>query len=212
MESAEAININGLSPDQWQAAIKEAAAEANAIAANVSPPGSFPQLPRLLDDRRAEFGLVDAIFACQPIFNCVWIYQIELNMEESYVPGGVIVKSDVAKIREKETTSRGVLVGAGLQALDELKSHGVELGHIVRFIKLAPFKIPVGYAGGKQVHVLQMRSGDILGSEDLAQMLRSRVYEVRDVGGEGAPDHRYSRSFDSYTTPVKKLPFISEDS
>lgn len=212
MESANAININGLSPDQWKATLEEAAKEANALAANVSPPGSFPQLPRLLDERRAEFGLVDAIFACQPIFNCVWVYQIELNMEESFVPGGVIVKSDQSKIRERETTSRGVLVGAGLQALDELKSHGVEPGHIVRFIKLAPFKIPVGYAGGKQIHVLQMRSGDILGSEDLAQMLRARVYEVRDVGTDGSPDHRYARKFDSYTTPVKRLPFISEDS
>lgn len=212
MESAEVINIHGLTPEQWKQTLEEAAKEANAVAANVSPPGFFPQLPKLLDDRRKEYGLIDAMFACQPIFDCVWVYQFELNMGESFVPGGVIVKSETSKSRERNTSSRGILVGAGLAALDSLKSHGVELGHIVRFIKLAPFKIPVGYADGREIHVLQMRVGDILGSEDLAQMLRARVYEVKDVGGADAPDHRYTRSFDAYTTPVKRLPYISEDS
>lgn len=211
MENAE-ININGLSAEQWRNALNEAAEEANAIAACVSPPGAFPHLPKLLDARRAEYGLIDAMFECQPVFDCVWIYQLELNLGESYAPGGVIIKSDMGKAREKETSSRGILLNAGLVAMDSLKSHGVELGHIVRFIKLAPFRIHVGYVNGKMVHVLQMRVGDILGSEDLAKQLRDRVYEMRDIGDGNSPDHRYVRQFDQMTTPVKKLPFIPEDS
>ena len=211
METAETIDLTKIDPEQFKNTLREAAEVANAIASAVSPPGSFPHLPTLLDERRAEFGLIDAMFECQPIFDCVWVYQLEMNLGEAFVPGGVIVKSDHSKKRERESTSRGVLVGAGLQALDSLKSHGVGLGHIVRFIKLAPFKIQVGYAG-KYIDVLQMRVGDILGSEDLAKMLRSRVYEVRDIGDKDSPDHRYVREFDQYVTPVKKLPFIPEDS
>lgn len=207
--NAFTIDLNKIPTTREQR--EEILRESNAIAEQISPPGSFPQLTPLLDQRRSEYGIIDAYFESQPLFDCVWIFQLEMNRGDNFIPDGRIIKSDQSRAREKETAPRGILVGAGLMALDSLKSHGVELGHIVRFIKLAPYRIQVGFAGTYQ-YVLQMRVGDILASEDLAAKLKSGKLQMQDISVVGEqPDHRYVSGEDEFTPP-KRMPFVPEDS
>jgi hypothetical protein len=178
----------------------------------VSPPGAFPQLTALLEARRLEHLLTDDMFKAQPVFNCVWIYQLEMHEGETFMPGGMLVKSEATQAYKKDSAPRGILVGAGLIAMDNLKAHGIEPGHIVRFIKLSPFKIPVGYTtGGKEIFVLQMRDGDILASEDLATKLKAGDLRVVDIGSD-SPDHRLLGHDQGECSPPKTMPTVPEDS
>lgn len=117
----------------------------------------------LLLERVKQYGII--LPKCQPVFDRIFIYKIpgEEKLEGSSIimPGNAFHNAD-----------RGVLVYAGLRALDELKSHGIDLGHIVWYARLSPWQrryAGVGLQEGRAAigDVVVLRASEIVGSEDL---------------------------------------------
>jgi hypothetical protein len=151
----------------------------------LKPLGTY-NIPDLLDKRRFEYLIPNGAFESYPVFDKCYIWQISmLNGRNTYKEGGKILKPDNELAREKNTAPRGILISAGLKAMDALYSTGVEIGHIVRFKKFSPFIMPVGEIEGKELAVMVIRDGDVEASEDLANSLNSRASNVRNVSEKG---------------------------
>ena len=112
---------------------------------------------------------------------------------------------DTARQRNEESTPRGVIVSAGLRARDNLASNGMDIGHVVNFIRLSPFRLPYLSISGVEMCLLVMRDGDIVSSEDVPAMkLRGELKVVTKVDEKG-------REFFSYDGHRSRVPFIPED-
>lgn len=152
--------------------------ESVAIRAQMSPPGALG-LPVLLEARRLEYGIIDGYFEATPCYDRVHIFQIDQFASATFDPKGTIIMPDSAKQRQTHECPEGIIVGAGLTALDHLRSHGMDLGHRVIFIRNAPWRVRVGMVLGKPQSVLPMTCGDIGASYDTTKELRSRRARVK---------------------------------
>ncbi len=130
-----------------------------------------------LEERIKKYDIPPLLYA--PVFDRCLVYQID-TVESDTFEGSCLVKPEVTKRRERNGSPRGVLVGAGLKALDILGSHGIELGDIVWFARMAMWKHEID-ASNRVFSVI--RAGEITGSEDLQEAL-------------GAGDIRYHLSDD----------------
>jgi hypothetical protein len=157
----------------------------------ISPPGAF-HLPPLLDQRRIAYGIVDRCFTDHHAVNdIVLVWQIE-QFEGTKYGDTMIEAPEQAKARERLECGRGIIVSAGLKALDELYSHGMSVGHIVNVGKHAPRRIRVDVVSGNPQYLLKIHPGDIADSEDLAKMLSSGSIVVqRALASDGTPVHGY---------------------
>lgn len=160
-------------------------AEVELKAMMMSPPDRIPHLSGLLEQRRWDAGIVDEAFKISAIGERVFLYQVAVADSED-VQGSQIVRPDVTVSTERFTASSGILVSAGLKARDYLSANGVELGHIVRFAKLAVLRLPLGLMiDGKEEHLLSLHCSEIYGSRDLGQLLFERMAHVeRSDGGK----------------------------
>lgn len=167
-------------------------------------PLGFYNIPELLDKRRLEFGIPNGAFESFPTFDKVYIYQIPLPGQggSTYSKGGMILKPEQVQSFERNTAPRGIVVSAGLQALDSLYSTGVELGHIVRFKKLSPFIMPVAEIKGYWFSVYVVRDGDIEASEDLAELINSRQAICQNIS-EKSYDYRIVKIPSDLSTNVE---------
>lgn len=144
---------------------------------------------KTLNERRIKYLIPNGVFETQPSYDKVYIYQIPFSESDTYA-GTQIVMSEHGARREKEAASRGVLCAAGLTALDHLASHGHQLGDIVTFMKLIPWRFPVECVNGTWLYAMTMSAGAIVGNMDLATRIHSGEIEVCD-NGIGNYDHRY---------------------
>jgi hypothetical protein len=147
------------------------------IKARMSPAGALALDP-LLDQRRLEFGLPDGMFKAEPLFDRVFVWQPPDNATETFVSDGRIVRPDSVQDRDRRAMPRGILVGAGLVARDVLLAHGIQLGAMVRFIRLAPWSMEVDNIDGQSFEVLVMKVGDLTGCEDLRASLVSKRQRI----------------------------------
>lgn len=170
----------------------------------MSPRGEL-NLPPLLDQRRLEWGIIDSAFARQAAFDRVYIWQIPEQRTETFGEGSLIVMTDQSKARLKNEAPRGILLSAGLKALDSLRSNGMDLGHIVNFIQAAPWRIFIDYIKGHRPAILVMNAGDILGSEDTARALREKEFGVTRRENQ----HVYADREGKYEVPIQ--PWIGDD-
>lgn len=136
-------------------------------------------LPPLLEKRRLEYLIPDESFREQPLFDRIFVHQISMWGDRDTYGDSQIVMTQVTKESEKFSNPRGILVAAGLLALDEIRSSGVDLGHVVTFIKLAPWRLQVASHSGVDEHLLVLRSCDLIASEDLMSAIRSGHIEVK---------------------------------
>jgi len=141
---------------------------------NVSPPGEIPNLPPLLEARRLKYSIPDQFFESYPCNNKVYVFQIE-DEEEGKFGGkdGIIHMAEATEARRAEAAPKGILLGGGLKAMDQMYSNGYWPGHIVGFICMNPWRKPVGTMGGRGLHVMVMTAGDIIDSSDLAVAMRA---------------------------------------
>ena len=144
---------------------------------HISPPGSLG-LPKLLDDRRLEYDIPDGAFGAHAVFDRVLVYQID-RVRTATFENSLIHRPDISRAREREECPVGVIVGAGLSALDSLRSHGVDLGHVCIFVHLAPFRFQCGTIDGHPVYVLLLRAGDIIASMDLMGKTKDASWQVK---------------------------------
>lgn len=164
---------------QWDRKKEAMDREARLRTSIMSPAGSLG-LPGLLDARRMQWLITDGAFAIAPMFNRVYVHQITRFVDKKK---GMIHMPDTKASQELRSCHRGVLVSAGAVALDALRSNGVDLGHIVHFIHVNPFRLFVDYVEGFEPQVLVMTVDCVAGSEDLADTLRSGAAKMQVVDG-----------------------------
>lgn len=162
---------------------------------HVAAPGTF-NLPPLLEKRRLEWKIPDGVFRVSSgtLYDRILIYQIPLLSEcredGNKIGGaaGILWKAEQTKEKETREAPRGIIVGAGLKALDSLRSHGADLGHIVYFAKNTVYSIQVDYIAGHWDRVSLALEGDLILSEDVALEMRTgsvHVEQIERVGEDG---------------------------
>jgi hypothetical protein len=149
----------------------------------MSPPGALG-LPPLLEAARLKWGIPDAGFASQAVFDRIHIFPIDLEGQKETYGNGPLYRADITKQRDLQNGHRGVLISMGLTAADHCVSHGIELGHIVRTIRNAPHVQECARILGRPMHMLIMRDGDLTGSETLQEDLRAGRVSIVDEGGD----------------------------
>lgn len=143
-------------------------------------PAEKLKLPPLLELRRQKYLLPDEVFAHQAVYDRVLVMQLSErdDADNEKFEGTPFFKTQKKQAADLEALPRGVLVSAGLKALDNLRANGIDLGHVVTFIKMAPFRLPLGSIEGVHFNVLVMRDGDINTSEDLVTLQRADKVSV----------------------------------
>lgn len=161
------------------------------VSMGISPLGALG-LPKLLDHRRIQYGIPDGAFRWQAGYNRVYIFQVALDNQDTFGSSG-LHKPEQTKAREREEAPAGILVSAGLKAMDVLASNGYQLGHLITFLRMAPFRLPIGTIAGKSQYMIVAQVGDICGNEDLMNQLRGReariVAKEREVDGVTVKEH-----------------------
>lgn len=149
-------------------------------------------LGKLVEEKRWKYGIPDEAFFNQcPAFDRILVVQIPEDESDTYGDSG-LVKTETAKKRDLVEAPRGIIVGAGLSALDQLRSNGIDLGHTVGFVRLAPFRRPYATIAGERISLVVLVAGDIVDSEDLGQQLRARqVRIVPKLNSEGVTIHQF---------------------
>ena len=170
-------------------------------------PGTIPGINALLEERRFKFAIPNGAFKLQAAFDVCLVHQLPRFHGETYGDNGVIVMPQTGRRRVEEETPRGVLVSAGLQALDHLRSNGIDLGHIVSFIRQAPWRMPVEMIAGCDFNLLILRTGDITGSEDLREAVASGKSRIEYDSEAG--QHTFVDAQGKRWDPT--VPFLPED-
>lgn len=122
----------------------------------------FPHCPPKLQQRMVEYGIELPDFA--PVFDRVFVYPLERTGQPETTAGGIVLPETT---RHRLGAQRGVLVGAGPKAIEQLYSHGVSLGDIVISARLSPWERSYASSAGNIHRVLVLRAEDLVGSEDL---------------------------------------------
>ncbi len=135
----------------------------------------------LLKQRIKEFDIPAAAMSRYPLWDKVIVWQLDLKEEKT--SGGLYIP-EVAKER---VSHRGVLLSAGLAALDRLYSYGVEPGHIVFFGRYAGQDEMVArrQAGtADDIRICVLSAAELNESEDLATALRDGSMSIKREDGE----------------------------
>ena len=161
----------------------------------VSGPGKVLGIPALLEERRLEYQIHDEAFKYQAVFDRVLVYMIPEEWFKGETWGqSSIVMAQVTKDKESFQTPRGIIVSMGPIAMNELRSNGIDLGHIVKIVRHAPYRMPYGLApgSGKEETLTVVRAMDMLCSEDLrSDLVKGRVrYELNDKNDHLFVDRR----------------------
>lgn len=181
------------SDNQWMRdRAKQALDMSNAILEHMSPPGALG-LPPLLEERRLQYGIPDGAFRAQCAFERIYVWQLDDVQSETYFENGKIVRPDSVQQRDRRTCPRGIVVGAGLSALDVLYSHGMDLGHIVHFIRMAPFQRAIDTVLGHTLYVVVMNVGDITASEDTCREIREGEMRITRTETSKGTEHVFQR-------------------
>lgn len=183
MARVEAAALSHLDPE----IIKEA--ERISATMRISPPGSLG-LPELLEDRRLKYDIPDGAFCADAVFDRVLVYQIDRVAGDTF-ENSVLHRPDISRAKQREECPVGIIVGAGLSALDSLRSHGIDLGHMVIFVHLAPFRFQCDTVDGKAVWVLLLRAGDIIASMDLREKTKGGEWSVKTTKDENGVSRHY---------------------
>ena len=143
----------------------------------------------LLQKRIEEFKLPECPY--EPAFDrvVVCILPEKKASRDTYVDGGLIQKPQAIKTREENESPRGVLIAAGLGAMDELRGFGIDLGHLVWIARFSPWRHVVDRKAEGDIELMFLRAGDIVGSEDVRGLVREGKLKVK-VGDDGR--HQYT--------------------
>ena len=130
----------------------------------------------------------------EPSFDRIVIFSVpeEKAKRKTFVPGGLVEMIETRQDFEQQETPRGILCAAGLGARDVLRSHGIDLGHMLWVARLSPWRHEVERTKeGKIISFLFMRVGDVVGSETLQAAIKAGRAHVATK-----PDGTHSYKFD----------------
>ncbi len=162
---------------------------------HISPPGALKIAElrsELLEKERLEKRLPDELFQQQPFNDRILVYRFAENQSETFVPGVLIEMTDQSKQKRHNQVPRGIIIGAGLGALDTLRSNGIDLGHTITILRNVPWRIVCVDIGGVEFSLLVLRDGDVIGSETLQQALVSGECKIaQKILEDGGTQHVY---------------------
>jgi hypothetical protein len=191
VESLTSDFKNGYEANKVVDPIAEAKRKLDAEAAKHFPEVCPFPISRLLDEKRKKHGIPLSAFTSQPMFDQVLIWQVPVDSSKTY-GSGLIEKTDQTLRAELVEAPRGVIVSAGLTALDQLACHGAAVGHTIYFYQIAPLRMRLPAIGGKQPSLVMIQARYVFGSEELAEGLRSRAVRViAKDNAEGITEHFY---------------------
>jgi hypothetical protein len=133
------------------------------------------RIPKLLQDRLkelegTEFELPAGALGMQAVYDRVLVWQFPDTKHGSKTFGdGLIIKPPSTVTRHLQSVPRGIVISVGLGALDAIRSNGMDVGHVILFCVNSPYRIPLD--DNDQNHLVLLRAGDIIASEDLARAL-----------------------------------------
>lgn len=183
---------------------KEAKDTADAIRQRQSPKGAFG-LPELLDARRLKYAIPDGAFQRCSVYDRILVWQIPSDEGETF-GDTMIIMPETSKVKARESAPRGIIVSAGLLALDHLRSNGMDLGHIVNFVIQAPWRLQIDTVNGHPFFLLILRDGDLIASEDLQYALKNGECTITN---NNQNQHIFTDKQGKQWQP--QLPFIPED-
>lgn len=190
---------------------RELLRKAKALQSRQAKPGTLG-LPALLEERRLSHIIPDGAFKEAATFDRIFVYQIgrkdlaEGETDEKYGDTGIYMPQQVRDYKKMETP-RGIIISAGLDALEHLHSNGMDLGHIVGFIRNAPWAKEVEFFEGAAIQMYIMRSGDLTGSEDLQANLRAG--KVRYIWDMDTKEYLFVDETGKQWKP--QMPWIADD-
>jgi hypothetical protein len=175
------IDLRSISLDPMGARIAEQTMERhNATLEKMSSPGAL-RLPPLLEEMRQRYGITDGFFKVQACFDRIHVFPIEglVSGGDKFQEGGLIVKTERAQSADLMEAPRGIIISAGLSALDALRSNGIDLGHTIMLQRNAVYQPEVDRILGVSKRMRILIAGDISGSENLAQAYRDGKVQVK---------------------------------
>jgi chaperonin GroES len=126
-----------------------------------------------LDERRKKYDIPGIPYL--PIGKNVLIFRIP---EEERTAGGLYIPDS-----NKEPKSQGVLLAAGLQALDIMADHLIEIGDMVWFGKWAGWESEVRReAESTGEKILQVKIDEVLGSVDALSRVKDFSVDLNEDG------------------------------
>jgi len=181
-ETLETLKEAGQTEDEAQRSLHRIFEMDQKRRETMSPPGAL-YLPERLDKARLDYGIPDRAFSQMALSDRLYVYRPKSMVHETYVEGGLVVRPEVNKMRERGETPVGILVAWGLRAQDELVPLGLELGMIVGFVAMAPWMMPIGRdpVDNTEDHVIVLRSDHLVGCETLETERRSMAAEGKDL-------------------------------
>lgn len=191
--------------------LDEVKAASEKLKAKMAPPGSF-NLPPLLEERRWQHLIPNGAFHHQPLYDWCFVYQTaryDMTGNETWGETSIVKTQTAQKLGEQESP-RGILVAAGLAALDTLSSHGICIGDYVFMIRNAPWEIEIDVLGAKKLCLRVLRDADLLAGEDLQKRINDGVLTVKSkVNADGQRIHYYETKDGKPLNPV--TPHIPDD-
>lgn len=137
--------------------------------ARMAPAGAL-RLPPLLEFRRIAWGIPDAAFSAAAAYDRMWAWQIPQDTSVTY--GDTLIhKPESVRTREVQTAPRAIILTAGLLALDQLRSNGMDLGHIIHFANQGHWRLPIDGPDGREMKLMLVSTGDVVDSEDTRRLL-----------------------------------------
>ncbi len=198
METVETDNIDFKAMGVPEHLIPQAKAEVEKFATElekatlekVSPKGTL-RICELLDEKRLAWLIPDAAIEAGRgcLFNRILVWQIPMLSKvrgdrfDTHFGGGLIAKSDKDREGDQRGAPRGVIVGAGLGALDCMRSHGVDIGHTVKFLKHTVHRVQVDMIAMQWQWLSICHIHDLIHSEELAADLKSGRSEILEADG-----------------------------
>jgi hypothetical protein len=180
------------------------------IKERMSPPGAL-HLPDKLEAARHKHGIPDGFFRVAAGFDRIFVFPIDPFDADEKLPGSSLYRPELTQQKDLQEGYRGVLISAGLTAMDRLMSHGYELGDIVMTNKNVPFARRMELLEGKPMFVLVMRDGDLAGNETLQADILAGKRRVIDAGDPGKYEHQVaSPDGEGWSTMKKQSTYVQD--
>lgn len=191
--------------------LRKARERTELIKQHMSPAGALG-LPARLEAARLKYGITDAFFKVQASFDRIFVFPLSLDDgEKAEKTAGGIFKPQTTKLRDLQEGNRGVLISAGLTAMDRLMSHGYELGDIVITNKNVPFARRCETIGVEALHYLVMREADLAGNESQMERIREGRERIVDIGGPDNYNHQIAMNDNGeWVARKKKSVFVAD--
>ena len=191
--------------------LEQAKKRTEMIKKRMSPPGALRLAP-LLEAQRLRWGIPDGFFKTQAAFDRIFVFPLDqFDDDEKFAPGSPILRPKLTKMKDLQEGNRGVLISAGLTAMDRLMSHGYELGDIVITNKNVPFARRCESIGEEALHYLVMREADLAGNESRMERIRAGEQRIIDAGDGFEYNHQVAENDNGeWTFKKKKSVYVND--